>query len=143
LKNMPEKSPFSKLFHIGIMVNDIEKTARRLESLGFEKFEPMEDIPSFDGRAPMKDVKGLLARIGDMEIELFDPPKEESAFKKYRETKGEGIHHLGFLVSDLDSEIAGLARQGIQPKLRGRSEQQEWSDYDTGFGDCLFQLIKR
>jgi hypothetical protein len=46
-------------------------------------------------------------------------------------------------VNDLDGEVSKLADRGVNLKIRGQPEEQQWADYDTGFGDTFFQLIKR
>ena len=78
-----------------------------------------------------------------MEIEIFQPPPWEVFFEGFLETKGEGIHHLGFLVDDLEAPVKALAKQGFSPLTRGKAEGTEWADYDIGLGGIIFQLIKR
>lgn len=75
-ENVPEKSPFSDLMQIGIVVKDIEGVARRLEALGIGTFEPTAPPPGAEGLflegKPMNvGLKQLCTRMGDIEVELI------------------------------------------------------------------------
>jgi methylmalonyl-CoA/ethylmalonyl-CoA epimerase len=143
VKNLSQPSGFSKMMHIGILEKDVDQAAKRLESLGIGPFEPMTEKPAFEGKPAADRAKGLLAKIGDTEIELFTPPAGDPLWKEFVNSKVEGIHHLGFLVNDLDTEVAKLAKQEINTLTRGKSESTEWVDYDFGFGGTILQLLKR
>jgi methylmalonyl-CoA/ethylmalonyl-CoA epimerase len=143
LKNLSKNSGFSKMMHIGILVKDVEQVAKRLESMGIGPFEPMTEKPSFENKPAADRAKGLLAKVGDTEIELFTPPEGDPLWKEFLKTKVEGIHHLGFLVDNLDTEVAKLAKNDITALTRGKSESTEWVDYDFGFGGTIVQLLKR
>ena len=142
-KQTPADSTFSNLMHIGILVKDADQTVKRLESFGIGPFAPMTEKPLFQDKPEGEKPKGFLAKIGDVEIEVFDPPKGEPLFKEFRANKGEGIHHLGFLVHDIDKEVAKLAQKDLKKLTKGTSESVEWVDYDSGIGGSIFQLIKR
>ena len=87
--------------HIGIIAKDAGKAVKRLESLGIGPFEPMTSKPSFQDKESENEPIGYLAKTGQMELELFQPPPGDAFFQGFIATKGEGIHHLGFLVDDL------------------------------------------
>ena len=129
--------------HIGIAAKDAEKAVRRLESLGLGPFEAMTSRPSFWDEETETETVGYLAKIGNMEIEVFQPPTGKTLFKEFVESKGEGIHHLGFLVDDIEAATTALAQEGFSFLTRGKARGIEWADYDIGFGGIVFQLIKR
>ena len=43
----------------------------------------------------------------------------ESVHSKFLEERGEGLHHLGFFVKDLEKELARLEKDGIKVLERG------------------------
>ena len=46
------------------------------------------------------------ARSGNMQIELLQPVRGEGLHVEFLASNGPGLHHLGFLVDDLDAVIA-------------------------------------
>jgi len=60
-------------------------------------------------------LKIALAQPGPVEIELIQVLEGETPHTEFLKEKGEGIHHLGFHVDDLDGMLAALAKEGIEP----------------------------
>ncbi len=58
------------------------------------------------------------ARSGNMQIELLQPVRGEGLHVEFLATNGPGLHHLGFLVDDLDAVIALGAESGF-PNVMG------------------------
>jgi methylmalonyl-CoA/ethylmalonyl-CoA epimerase len=143
MKKPTAASPFSNLMHIGIIARDARKTVKRLEALGIGTFTQMRAKPSFDGKEMAAEPVGFLARIGEMEVEVFQPDPSQALFQAFLQSKGEGVHHLGFLVDDLDAAVVGLAKKGLKPLSRGKVNRAEWADFDSGLGDTILQLMKR
>lgn len=54
-----------------------------------------------------------VASIRLIKFELIEVPDGESIFREFVDRKGEGIHHLGFDVADVDREVAILEQLGI------------------------------
>jgi methylmalonyl-CoA/ethylmalonyl-CoA epimerase len=51
----------------------------------------------------------------DSKIELLEGTTADSPISKYIERKGEGIHHVAYLVDDILSEIERMKAEGFQP----------------------------
>ena len=47
-------------------------------------------------------------------IELLEASDSSSVIKKFIDKKGEGLHHISFEVSDLDSEKQRLQKSGFE-----------------------------
>ena len=65
-------------------------------------------------------------------LELLEPTSHESAIHKFIQTKGEGIHHVCFKVSDVKNKTIELSLKGykfIYPEPR------------IGAGGCLVNFI--
>jgi hypothetical protein len=58
------------------------------------------------------------ARSGNMQIELLQPVRGEGLHVEFLASNGPGLHHLGFLVDDLDAVVAEGEATGF-PKLMG------------------------
>ena len=52
--------------------------------------------------------------MDSVQYELIEPVFGNSLFSKFLETKGEGIHHLGFFVTDIDKEITKLVEKSFK-----------------------------
>jgi methylmalonyl-CoA/ethylmalonyl-CoA epimerase len=93
--------------HIGIAVKNLDDSLNVFKNIfEVEEFhretvaEQKVDVASF--------------KCGDVLIELTAPTDDESPIAKYIANKGEGIHHIGFNSSDINSDLKRLADSGIK-----------------------------
>ena len=97
----------SKVDHIGIAVRDIEhalKFYRDVLHLEVEKTETVE-------------TQGIMAAclsVGESEIELLQPLRDDSPVGKFIAKKGEGIHHIAMAVDDLDKAVLEALQSGCR-----------------------------
>jgi methylmalonyl-CoA/ethylmalonyl-CoA epimerase len=144
----PVKSVFSnaKCWDMAVIVKDIDKTVKRLEELGVSPFKP--GIPpagaeglSYQGKPLDSKSKALIGHIGDMEIELIQPDDMPNPWSKHARTKGEGIHHLGFQVDDVEKGVEQLISQGAEVFFSGKISGKIGSAYvDLKVGNIVFEL---
>ena len=104
-----------KIEHIGIAVKDIEKANAIYESLLGVPCYKTEVVES-------EGVSTSFFKCGDSKIELLEATNENSPIAKFIEKRGEGIHHIAFAVSDINSEVKRLKSEGFRvlnemPKL--------------------------
>ena len=95
-----------KIEHIGIAVNDLEKSNELFAKLLGKPHYKVEKVES-------ESVATSFFQIGESKIELLQGTNEESAIAKYLEKKGEGIHHLAFSVEDIEKEVERLKSEGF------------------------------
>ena len=145
-KDTTAKSQLSKLSHVGVVVRDIDKAVKRLSSLGIGPFESLSVPPmiaKFRGKPFTPDCKTLIAKIGEIGLELLEPGKGESPWREFLDNKGEGIHHIAFDVDDIDEVVAKLTEQGacviLTGKLRGRLKS---AYVDLGIGGIILSLFQ-
>lgn len=102
-----------KLEHIGIAVEDLE-TAERIfgDVLGSPSYKREEVL----GEA----VLTSFFKAGESKVELLVPTSPDSAIARHLEKRGPGLHHIAFLVDDLESELERLRGLGyrvvVEPK---------------------------
>ncbi len=90
-------------------------------------------------------IKVAFAESGPLQIELIQPVEGKNIYTEFLDSKGEGLHHLGFQVDDLDAMLAELAKEGIKPVFH-----KSWPDLGVGFayldtdriGGVIFELIE-
>ena len=56
----------------------------------------------------------MMAQMGPIRFELAQPVSGESVQKEFLETRGEGVNHLGFVVDNLEEEVAKLVEKGFK-----------------------------
>lgn len=95
-----------KIEHIGIAVKDLEKSNALFASLFGESHYKTEEVAS-------EGVKTSFFKTGPNKIELLQATNPESPIAKFIENKGEGIHHISFLVQDILAEITRLKNEGF------------------------------
>jgi methylmalonyl-CoA/ethylmalonyl-CoA epimerase len=114
-KKDKDKSLFSNLHHITVVVEDIDKAIKFYESFGVGPFKihPNYENINFEERPGFyKMVK--VAEMGEIEIQLVQPNQQESLQKDFYENKGQGVQHLGFVVDDIDTAEDKLKRLGLK-----------------------------
>ncbi|MEK6986518.1 MAG: VOC family protein, partial [Candidatus Thermoplasmatota archaeon] len=86
--------------HVGIAVKDLDAALARYRALGLHAGTP-EDVPSAGVRVAFLETGGAL-------IELVTPLRGDSAVGRFLEKRGEGLHHVAFVVKDLVAELDRL-----------------------------------
>ena len=110
---MTEKSAFSKLDHIGVIVRDADKAVEYYQSLGIGPFVLIADkINIIEKRVKGKPIPldGMLnkeynGKMGSLQLQILQPVTGDYYWKEFLETRGEGIQHLGFSVDDIDKAM--------------------------------------
>jgi len=133
--------PLTRLDQIGIVVRDSEKVMESWTALfGIGPWRKVEfDITDVDGQ-PGK-VKLCFADLGVVQLELIEPVVGRIFHSQHLEEHGEGLHHLGFYVDDVDGEAAKVVAAGgkVLSTAPGR-----WAYMDTGGpGGVIFEVIRR
>jgi methylmalonyl-CoA/ethylmalonyl-CoA epimerase len=122
--SLPEQLTFYRICDIGIVVQDLDKTVKRLEALGIGPFVPARPLRGAEGlcyrsKPLVSNFRGLVAHLGNVELEIFEPNSKPNPWEEFFVTKGEGIHHIGFHVSDVEKEVNRLTAQGAEVTLTG------------------------
>ncbi len=143
------KSAFSRLTHIGMVVRDMDKAVERFTALGIGPFNlrvlPPEAVETYRGEPfyPAQRVVIQMTRIGGVELELIQPVNGPSPHMEFLEAKGEGIHHLGFAVDDLDKEVGFLTGKGSTVLLTSELQNGRSLAYlDLNAANLVVELVR-
>jgi methylmalonyl-CoA/ethylmalonyl-CoA epimerase len=107
-------SKFSKVDQIGIVVKDMDATMKF-----YERMFGIEPFPTVESNINSAKLKIGLFQLGEMQIELIQVLEGETIHSKFIEKRGEGLHHLGFFVEDIEKELARLEKRGVKVLERG------------------------
>lgn len=94
-----------KIDHLGVAVKSLDAAVGFYKTLGLEPYH-MEEVPS-------QKVKVAFIKIGDTNIELLEPTSPESTIAKYLEKNREGIHHVSYIVDDIQKTLDCLKAAGV------------------------------
>jgi methylmalonyl-CoA epimerase len=93
--------------HIGVAVHSIEHSAALWQGL-FGLQAPV--IESIEERGVRLAYLGFGAGPS---VELVEALNEKASIHQFLKDRGEGIHHICFLVDDLDGMMAALRQKGV------------------------------
>lgn len=99
------------LFHIGWVVGDCEAAQHELaDRLGAGPFvgrapEARSIQAVFRGRDAPLSLKVVFGLLGGVIIELLQPLDDRSPHAEFLAERGEGLHHLAYLVDDFDEQV--------------------------------------
>jgi methylmalonyl-CoA/ethylmalonyl-CoA epimerase len=136
-----------QIYQLGYVVADVEKAAKHYESaFGIGPFTEPFIVPMkkavFMGRTVSTKIKTVFAKSGDLQIELIQPLDGENPYTEFLAKKGDGIHHLGFKVDDIDQAKAEFAKKGMEPFFSGDLVVMKFAYYDTTeFGGLALELL--
>lgn len=97
----------TKVHHVGIVVNSAD------EALKF--YRDALGLPvTADRVIEDQGVRGILLQIGESEIELLEPTRDDTGIAKFLASRGEGMHHICFESDDVEKELEGARAKGIE-----------------------------
>jgi catechol 2,3-dioxygenase-like lactoylglutathione lyase family enzyme len=108
---------------VAFVVRDIAAAERFFaDELGVSRFCRFEDFqvtePVYRGGAGDFHYHLSLGYAGDLAVELIQHLSGRSIYREFLEEKGEGMHHLGFLVPDHERAVRDFAAAGY-PVVQG------------------------
>jgi methylmalonyl-CoA/ethylmalonyl-CoA epimerase len=103
-----------------LVVNDIEQAVLNYAELfgvdipAIFCIPPEEEAHTQYRSKPTKTrAKLAVIDLGHIVLELTQPDDEPSSWREFLDTNGEGVHHIGFMVTDRNKVIDYFARKGI------------------------------
>lgn len=143
-----EEKPLSELRQIGQVVTDMERTVDYYSSLGLGPFRMLDKVDFINttlrGSPNQFKARIAVAQLGQVQLEVIQITEGESSHREFLQEKGEGLHHLGFLVRDRQSAAAGFAAKGVVALQSGEMTRGGGFTYmDTaGIGGVVFELAE-
>lgn len=117
---------FRKLHHICIIVSDLEQSIAAYESMGIGHWTPLPSLAAFQHDLLVPDTKAFLqlryayATLDNVQVQLCQPGPGETPQRRFLETRGEGVFHLGFDVPDCDGAEQAAVQAGLRVLMHGR-----------------------
>ena len=129
----------NKIDHVAIAVHDLEAAVEYYRKMyGVEPIhrEVIED----------QQVSEALIRVGESLIQLLTPTSPESTVARFLERNGEGMHHVGYEVPDIEATLGHLRSEGARlidehPRQGSRGAQIAFVHPKDGLG-TLVELVQ-
>jgi catechol 2,3-dioxygenase-like lactoylglutathione lyase family enzyme len=128
--------PFRRLHHICLVVHDIAASEAYYESLGIGPWHDYPPLTEYaDLQVPNPDAfRAMRYRWTDLDnvqLQLCQPPELDCAQRRFLDTRGEGVFHLGF-EADLADAVPRATAAGLAVLMAGRRENGTgFTYYDT------------
>jgi methylmalonyl-CoA epimerase len=129
----------TEIDHVAIAVRDLDAAVAWYgETLG-ATVAHRERIES-DG------VEEALLKVADSYVQLLTPTRDDSPVAKYLERRGEGIHHVGYRVTDCAAALASMQAAGATtidavPRPGSRGTTVAFVHPKSAFG-ALIELVQ-
>lgn len=129
----------TEIDHVAIAVNDLEAAIQYYQDTFGAEVDHREVVDS-DG------VEEALLKVAESYIQLLTPTRDDSPVAKYLEKKGEGLHHIGYRVSDCGAALQAIKDQGgrvidEQPRPGSRNTTVAFVHPKGAFG-TLIELVE-
>ena len=96
-----------KIHHVGVVVPDAD------DALGF--FRDVMGLEVTEDRTiDEQGVRGVLLGVGENEIELLQPTRDDTGVARYLESKGPMLHHICFRTDNIRGELDRLKAADIE-----------------------------
>ena len=119
--------PIKSVDQVAVVVRNLDEAMRRYsEELGIGPWNVYTFTPewiremTFRGREQPYSMKLALAQVGGMMYELIEPLDGPNSYQEFLDARGEGLHHIGFFVEDLDAAIREMQGKGFALLQSGR-----------------------
>ena len=95
------------IHHVGVAVEDLDDALNTYQRLFGAEVEHRDTVAE-------QGVEAASLRVGESRVELLASLGEETAVGKFLASRGPGMHHVAYEVSNLRRELKGLAAQGVE-----------------------------
>lgn len=97
----------TRIHHVGVAVTDLDESIRLYrEALGAELVHRASN--------EKEGLEAAFLRIGDGELELMAPIRDDSPVGKFLAKRGPGLHHVAYEVTDIAEALAGARAAGLE-----------------------------
>ena len=96
-----------RVSHLGLAVRDLDAAIRLYEGV-FGLQVTHRWTAEADG------MQAAALHVGDLEIELMQPTREDSPVARFIERRGEGLHHVAYKVDDVAEALEKVEESGVE-----------------------------
>jgi methylmalonyl-CoA/ethylmalonyl-CoA epimerase len=98
----------TEIDHVAIAVRDLDAAVKWYEATLGATVTHRERVES-DG------VEEALLQVAESYVQLLTPTRDDSPVAKFLERRGEGLHHVGYRVTDCAEALEQMRAAGAEP----------------------------
>jgi catechol 2,3-dioxygenase-like lactoylglutathione lyase family enzyme len=117
---------FRSLHHVCVVVPDLDAATAYYESIGigpWRDYPPLQpylhDLRGTDPDAFLE-LRYRVADLDNLQLQLCEPGPGDTPQRRFLDSTGAGVYHLGFDVHDCDAAEAQAVAAGLRVKSSGR-----------------------
>lgn len=142
------------IHHAAVVVSDLDQAMERYTNeLGIGPWAVYTFTPdwvrdmTFRGKEQDFAFKIALCEVAPIMHELLEPLQGPNSYEEFLDARGEGLHHLCYLVEDIDAEISKMESRGFTVLQSGRgfgtNDDGAFAYFDTeGALGCIFEAFE-
>ena len=110
----------------------------------WREYPPLTEYVDLDVPNPQafQQLKYRVAELDNIQLQLCEPPALDCPQRRYLDTHGEGVFHLGF-ESDVSAAIEQAGALGIDVLMRGQRDDRSGFVYFDTLDDAGVVLLAR
>jgi catechol 2,3-dioxygenase-like lactoylglutathione lyase family enzyme len=117
-------TPFRHLHHLCLVVHDIDRTQAYYESIGigpWNEYPPLTEYTDLDvpDEQAFRRMRYRFVNLDNVQLQLCQPPEIDCPQRRFLDTHGEGVFHIGF-EHDMVGALAKADAFGLEVLMRGR-----------------------
>jgi methylmalonyl-CoA/ethylmalonyl-CoA epimerase len=133
---------------VGIVVKDLERAMKNYADffgITFPKvFIPEYFNKMYRGEPSDFRIKIAVGMMGNLQMELIQVLQGKTVYEEFLERNGDGLHHLGFYVKNMDERIEALSKLGIGVLMKGERAGAKFAYLDTEpIVGVIFEFIEK
>lgn len=107
-QTVPTQMMLTEIDHVAIAVRDLDAAIDYYQR-AFGATVDHREIVESDG------VEEALLKVAESYVQLITPTRDDSPIAKALEKRGEGLHHIGYRVTDCGAALAAMVAAGATP----------------------------
>jgi 4-hydroxyphenylpyruvate dioxygenase-like putative hemolysin len=135
------------VYQLGYVVGNLDKACEFYQSTyGVGPFNVIDEVDMegaiLRGKPISTKIRVAFAKSDKVEVEFIEPLEGENLYTEFLKAKGDGIHHLGFVVDDMDAWKKEFAAKGFEPVFHHDMGVMDFAYFDTSmFGGLMLELL--
>ena len=127
------------LHHIGIAIADLDASLVEYQRQYEVEATHREVIES-------QGVEEAMIPVGGSYVQLIQPLSPDTPVGRFLEKRGEGLHHMAYVVADLEQALAHLEAEGVdlidkEPRMGGGGTKVAFV-HPRAFAGTLVELVE-
>ena len=135
------------LYHISAVVKDVDKTIEFLSSIWGLGPWHISEPTAHEGKmmaGPPFRIKLAWANLGPTRLELVQPLEGNAVWSQFLKTKGEGLHHIAFSVSNWEEVVSKIQQhEGVMVAGATNEDGTRWGYFDTKPGGIVVEFEEK